>query len=88
MTYGQITKDQARLCCKRHGKKCAKCPLRREREYTDEKGIKHSILQFCTYVLLSLYNDDQEELTRPLLDEEIQHPDEWHNYIDSLESQE
>lgn len=88
MTYREVTQEQARKCCKRHSKKCAKCPLRREHEWTDEKGIKHSILQFCTFVLLTLYSDDQDQERQMLLEEELHHEDEWRKFIDSLESQE
>lgn len=88
MTYGQIKLKDARLCCKRHSRKCIKCPLRRERKWTDEKGQEQTTLLFCTFVLLTLYDEGQEEAKQVLLEEEIHHEEEWKKWVDSLESQE
>lgn len=86
MKFLDITIEQARQCCKRHMRKCEKCPLRVEREtinpYT-KKTIKY--LQFCRFVLAEM--EDKQEAKEEILDIELQHEDEWKKYIEAVESE-
>ena len=98
MTYNDITIEQARKICKKipskknpfNSKKaikcCEKCPLRRERVDTDEEGNKRIILQFCTFVLLPMFDESQEEEKRILLYEKIEHDDELEKILKTLET--
>lgn len=87
MKYYEIKTEQARLCCKRHMKKCEKCPLRVERTYENPyTHEKTKYLQFCRFVLADMEADEMEK--QDVLDLEIQHQDEWRKFLESLESQE
>lgn len=83
MKYAEISKDQAKKCCKHHHKNCEICPL--ERTWVDSKGQLHHLI--CWYVLMNLYSP--EDLLNALLemeyndlkDEELSKPDEWTKYL-------
>lgn len=88
MKYKDISKEDAKKCCKHHHKNCNICPL--ERTWVDNTGKLHHLL--CWYVLMNLYSP--EDLLNALLemeylelkDEELSKPNEWTKYLQ--ESQE
>ena len=86
MKFLDIKIEEARKCCKRHQKKCEKCPLRVERETINPYTKKTvTYLQFCRYVLAEMEDDLNEKLE--ILDMELVHEDEWEKYIKAVESE-
>lgn len=91
MKYEELDIETVRKCCKEHIKKtvkgtkylCETCPLRRER--LDKDGNTRNL--FCYYVVKKVCEETMEDY-KNLLAEEIQHPEEWKNWVKTLESEE
>ena len=89
MTYESIDIKTVRKCCKQHSykgrsgklyQKCETCPLRRSRMVKDQE-----ITMVCHYKLMQIEEELIDEIDL-LLHEEIQHPEEWDNWIMSQDT--
>lgn len=88
MKYKDVTKEQAKKCCKEHCKRingkvipqCENCPLERPKK-------------FCAFMLLSLHENYKEcpllnEEYDALMNEDITKSKEWEEWLNKQESQE